>query len=392
MSPDDRVARISLVLHKFSRGGSDRVAAHLARGFADRGAKVDLVVLADGGEVEGVLTDLAGADIPIRYLGRPSGNRPLDLLVGLPRLIKQLRRDQPDVVISTANNMALVTAIAVRRAGLGDARLFVKTTNPIASSRHRGLARAFRRWTYRLIFKWTDAVWTLSAEESAEMREAFPTFTPLFRDIAQPYVTPAMLSDPGPRGHAQGRTVISIARLTEQKRLDRLIRAFARVRTPDTRLLILGEGESRAALTALTVQLGIADRVAMPGYLTDVAAALHAAHLFVLPSDYEGLPAAVLEAMAANCPVLSTDCFPSARTLVGSSEGCAIIDRPDDDDQFAALIDDYLARPRPIHLRAIAERYTIANGVASHWHALQSGAAEPVFFEQPTYPNSSRSI
>ena len=370
MPRNARDRRVCLVLHKFSRGGSDRVAAYLARGFTDRGMTVELVVFSSGGEVEGALTALIGDDIPIHYLGPARGSRPLDLILRLPKLARLLRQHAPDAVISTANNTALATAIAVRLAGLPNTKLFLKTTNPIASSRHTGLARWIRRWSYRVIFRWTEALWTLSAEESEEMRAAFPTFAPIFRDVRNPYVTPEMLAPrTGGRVATASKTVICIARLTAQKRLDRLLAAFKLVKHPQAKLLILGEGEDRAALTEMVRELGLGDRVAMPGYSLDVAGALQAADLFVLPSDYEGLPAAVLEAMAANCPVLSTDCFPSARALVGGVADCAIIEdtRPE---ALAALIDGHLARERPTHLRQVAERYSIANGVASHVAAL----------------------
>ena len=108
----------------------------------------------------------------------------------------------------------------------------------------------------------------------------------------------------------------------------------------------------------------------MPGYVPDVAQALHDADLFVLTSDYEGLPAAVLEAMAADCPVLCTDCFPAARTLLTNSEGCAIIE--DVSPQvLARQIKIALAQPRPTTLRKTAELYSIANGVRSHVDALR---------------------
>jgi glycosyltransferase involved in cell wall biosynthesis len=362
--------RVSLILHKFSRGGSDRVAAYLARGFADEGIKVDLVVFGKGGEVEAILSQIVGDDIPVRYLGKAAGPRFLDLIRGLPQLVRLLRSEAPDAVISTANNTAWITAVAVKFSGLRDCRLILKTTNPIATSRHRGLLRLARLWGYRQAFRRTQAVWTLSAEESEEMRAEFPESASLFHDVANPYVTPAMLAPPTAKAPtAPGKTVISVARLTAQKRLDRLISAFALVRTPGVRLRILGEGEDREALAALVAELGLQDRVSMPGYVADVAPELHEADLFVLPSDYEGLPAAVLEAMAANCPVLGTDCFPAARSILGNAEGCAIIERTDPP-CLAKLIEEHLAGPKPTDLRQVAERYSVANGVSSHLAAL----------------------
>jgi glycosyltransferase involved in cell wall biosynthesis len=249
----------------------------------------------------------------------------------------------------------------------------LKTTNPIASSRHHGVIKWLRRASYALIFRWTDAVWTLSAEEREEMRQAFPRFDSIFHDVSNPYVTPPMLAPRRSSPKAQ-RTIVSIARLTPQKRLDRLIAAFGVLPDRDARLLILGEGEDRTAIQQQIADLGLGERVAMPGYVPDVAQALHDADLFVLTSDYEGLPAAVLEAMAANCPVLCTDCFPSARILLGQAEGCAIIEDVSPD-ALARQIEAALAQPRPTRLKRIAERYSIANGVRSHVDALRLSLA-----------------
>jgi glycosyltransferase involved in cell wall biosynthesis len=358
--------RVSLILHTFSRGGSDRVAAYLARGFADLGMDVELVVFCEGGEVERILVDLVGDDIPIVYLGSGRGPRPLDLIRGLPKLAAHLRSRRPDTIISTANNTAWITAAARTLTGLRDAKLILKTTNPIASSRHRGLVKVIRRWGYRRVFRDTAAVWTLSAHESAEMREAFPDFADIFEAVINPYVTPDMLATPMPAGRiARHCTILGVGRLTAQKRFDRLIAAFPYVKTPDVRLIILGEGEDRASLEAQIDRLGIADRVTLPGYVANVADALREASLMVLPSDYEGLPAVVLEAMAANCPVICTDCFPGARALIADAPGCAIIEDIDPG-ALGALIDRQLSQPQPANIRQAAERYSISNGVASH--------------------------
>lgn len=367
--PDVR-HKVTFILHEFDRGGSGRVAVYLARGFVDRGMDVELVVLRQGGEVEALLVELAGASVPIRFLGKKRLSRALDLIRLLPALVRHLRNRRPDSIIATANNTAWVSAAARSLAGQKTARLYLKTTNPIASSRHRGFVKRLRRWGYRTAFTQASGVWTLSADESAEMRRAFPGTPSLFRDVFNPYVTPAMLAEPEPSAAGRGgRIVLGVGRLTAQKRFDRLIEAFAQVTDRDTRLVILGEGEERAALTALVSRLGLGDRVSLPGFVANVAQAFQEADLFVLPSAYEGLPAVVLEAMAANCPVLCTDCFPAARSLVGNVEGCAIIENTEPP-HLAKQIVKHLRAPKPSHLREIAERYSILNGIQSHLSAI----------------------
>ena len=367
MSPDP-VPLVSLVLHKFSRGGSDRVAAHLARGLVEAGFRTEVVVFARGGEVEQVLLELLG-EVPVHYLGKSSGNRLIDLLAGLPPLARHIRSSRSNVILSTANNTALACALGLVMSRLPSPLLVLKTTNPIAGSRHRGILKGLRSWSYRRVFKRTAGVWTLSDEETAAMATEFPEFARLFRTIVQPYVTDEML-EPSQLGTSTSKTILSVARLTKQKRLDRLLRAFAHVQTPGAQLVICGEGEERESLSSLARELGIADRLELRGYVADVSPVIRGAGVLVLTSDYEGLPAAVLEAMGSNCPVLSTDCFPSARSLVGDAPGCSIIE-DETPKSLGAMIDEVLARPRPTGLSSIAERYSIANGVQSHVAELQ---------------------
>ncbi len=105
-----------------------------------------------------------------------------------------------------------------------------------------------------------------------------------------------------------GRRIGCVARLSPEKGIDRLISAFAAVvrRMPDARLTIVGEGEERPALEARVRELGLGESVEFLGFQDDVAAALGTFDLFVLPSLTEGIPLALLEAMAAGLPVIAT--------------------------------------------------------------------------------------
>lgn len=362
MPPDARPL-ITLVLHKFSRGGSDRVAVYLAKGFIEAGFRSELVVFGSGGELDEVLLKLLG-NVPVHYLGRCSGHRLIDLLFGVPAFAAYLQKTCPDVVLSTANNTAVACAVGLRLSHCSSSHLVLKTTNPIAGSRHRGILGWLRSWSYRRVFARTARVWTLSGEETAAMVATFPDFATKFRTIIQPYVTPAMLARA--TGHlGASKVILSVARLTAQKRIDRLLRGFAHMQTAGAQLVICGEGEERQELSKLAEELGIGDRVNFRGYVPDVSTVIRGADLLVLTSDYEGLPAAALEAMGSNCPVLTTDCFPSARSLIGNAPGCHIIE-DSSPSGLGAMLDAMLAQPRPTGLARIAERYSIANGVQSH--------------------------
>lgn len=102
---------------------------------------------------------------------------------------------------------------------------------------------------------------------------------------------------------------ITVGRFSPVKNQDMMLRAFGDFlsRGHDARLVMVGGGEEEGKLKALAGTLGIADRVELPGYVVDVENYLAGADVFLLSSLYEAQPLAVLEAMAAGLPVISTD-------------------------------------------------------------------------------------
>lgn len=115
---------------------------------------------------------------------------------------------------------------------------------------------------------------------------------------------------------AQGDVLIGyIGQLIPRKSVDTLIHAFQRLPMSNKRLVIVGEGNEQAALEQLTRELGLADRVHFLGYRQDRISLLKCFDAFALPSRLEGIPRCLLEAMAANVPVVSSD-IPGSRDIV----------------------------------------------------------------------------
>lgn len=104
-------------------------------------------------------------------------------------------------------------------------------------------------------------------------------------------------------------TFINVARFMRQKNHELLLNAFARARNiaPSVRLLLVGDGELREAMEKKAEELKLSDAVTFAGNVEDVERYLSDADVFVLSSDYEGLPLSILEAMAAGLPVISTN-------------------------------------------------------------------------------------
>ena len=108
----------------------------------------------------------------------------------------------------------------------------------------------------------------------------------------------------GPRN----KQIVSSGRLTEQKNHALLIKAFAGItaKYPAYKLVIYGDGPLRKDLELLASNLGIADKVSFPGYTTEIRKKIERSSLFVLSSDFEGMPNALMEAMALGVPCIST--------------------------------------------------------------------------------------
>lgn len=104
--------------------------------------------------------------------------------------------------------------------------------------------------------------------------------------------------------------IVGVGRLNDQKNFSLLIKAFALVSEdyPEYDLIIYGEGKKRDDLERLVKEKGLNDHIFLPGNITNIAETLEKVSLFVLSSDYEGMPNALMEAMALGIPCISTDC------------------------------------------------------------------------------------
>ena len=148
-------------------------------------------------------------------------------------------------------------------------------------------------------------------------------------------------SDAAPRDRpGDGPVIGTVSRSAPEKRLDLLVRAVARL--PEVTAVIVGGGREEAGLRSLAEECGVADRIIMAGWTDDPLPWLAALDVFVLPSDYEGLPHAIIEAMLAGVPVVATDAG-SVREVVADGRTGSVVPRGDLDAIVAAieaLLDD----------------------------------------------------
>jgi glycosyltransferase involved in cell wall biosynthesis len=130
----------------------------------------------------------------------------------------------------------------------------------------------------------------------------------------------------GTQRGAAGTVIGTVAALRPEKNIGRLLRAAAPL--ADCRVVIVGDGPERGALTDLVAALGMADRVTFAGYRQDTPDFYARFDLFALSSDTEQMPLSVIEAMASGLPVVSTG-VGDIRLMV-SADNAPFIVPPDD--------------------------------------------------------------
>lgn len=173
---------------------------------------------------------------------------------------------------------------------------------------------------------------------------------------------PAAAASPGP--------IVTIGRVVEQKNHALFLEAAARLSAllPDTRFMIVGDGNLRPMLEGQAQRAGIADRVTFAGERRDVEAILRAASLFWLTSRWEGLPNVVLEAMASGVPVVGTD-VGGTRELVRSGVDGFVVPSGDAAGfvahSQALLLDADLRQRFACAARARAEEFSTAHMVTA---------------------------
>lgn len=171
----------------------------------------------------------------------------------------------------------------------------------------------------------------------------------------------------------QPPVVLAIGRLNQAKDYPTLIRAFSKLRANrDVRLMILGEGELRIDLEGIVAECGLgAEQVQLPGFVSNPFAYLARCAVFALSSHYEGLPGALIEAMACGTPVVSTDCPSGPREILEDGRWGSLVP-VGDEDALAEAIDTVLSTPQASlpDVRGRAEDFGLPQAVDKYLNVL----------------------
>lgn len=300
-------------------GGAERVICNLANHFAEEGYRVSMIT----SEMEDHQYYQLDEHVTRVVLPKPTGNRILKIFRRLGILRKAIRDSEAPVVVSFIG-MANLRAILATR--------FMKTKVIVSVRSAPGREYKGKEKLAKFLFRFAEG----AVFQTGMAREYFPgtvrrkstiLMNPLLGDFS--------------RARYEGqreKEIVTVGRLHPVKNHEMLLRAFARFHQddPDYVLRIYGDGENRTKLEELIQELACGESVFLEGNCDAVADAIWKASLFVLTSNTEGMPNALLEAMALGLPCISTDCpcgGPAA--LIRDGENGLLIPVGDED----ALVD-----------------------------------------------------
>lgn len=339
--------KILFVIAALQQGGAERVACTLSNQWKTDGHDIHILTFeAAATPPHYPLSD--GITLHQLDLFDPSRNLLHSLQKNLDRIRRlnaAFRQIQPDVIVSFMTETNVLSLVASR---------FTKIPVVVSERTHpdRHLmyldASVQRRFllSRRLSYRFASAIVVQTNEIAEWFRKdlgTVPKVIPNPVDLSH-FGRPTGLA---PRSDGSRRKMMTaLGRLDPQKGYDLLIDAFANLadRHPDWDLTIYGAGGDPSVFIRRAESQGLAGRVFLPGATREVASKLQKTDLFVHPTRYEGFPNALVEALAAGCCVVATDCPGGTREILADGKYGVLVTN-EDVGALTAALDDLLANP-----------------------------------------------
>jgi glycosyltransferase involved in cell wall biosynthesis len=304
---------ISIFLPDLRIGGAEKITINIANCLVSRGYVVDLVLLSAAGELIGKVDDRINIfDLKVKKIR-----------TAFFPLVKYIQQRRPTTLLAV---MWPLTTIVILARLYSRLHFRVVVAEHTTWSRSELLQRPTVGWQVRTsmrhFFPKADGIVAVSkgaADDLASFAQLpRESISVIYNPVVAESLTPPRDRPVEPNGWCSAsRRILAVGTLKTIKDYATLLSAFELLlQYVDACLLILGEGECRRSLEEQAKQLGIADKVFLPGFVKDTEPYYQHASLHVLSSTGEGLPTVIIEALAAGTPVVSTDCPSGPREIL----------------------------------------------------------------------------
>jgi len=343
-----RILRVAQKVYPSVAGGGAYHVHAMSRNQAAAGHEVTVLTVAQDGESPGIEGrngyTVIRCGAPVEFLGNTIS----------PGVARHLRSVDSYDVVHAHSHLYFSTNLAALRRCVGATPLAITNHGLYSQSAPEWVFDIYLRTVGRLTFHTADVVFCYSETDRERLRNlgvgTDVAVVPNGIDVSR-FTPDGQVSDLAPD---EGPVVLFVGRLTDGKRPADAIETISRLRPdyPDVQLYLAGDGEQRADLEALTADRGITDAVTFLGRVAydEMPALYRAADALVLPSRAEGMPRTVLEGLATETPVVTSD-LPQLRSITDEAGRTAPVGEPA---EFAARLADVLADPQ--HAKALGER------------------------------------
>ena len=363
----DSIKKILIVLPSLGPGGAERLAVSLANEWIAQGYQVEFVIISSSyalKEKEGKFSDLIGQDILIHDLNITK------LRYAFVSLCKYFKKSRPDIIwvgLWPLTAIAISSWILAGRIG----RIYTIDHNQLSIStvRELNIPKIVVKTVTRCMYPFANGNMAVSEGVKRDM----VNLTQLNPDKIKVIYNPAAhgigrsanISSTTKNklwGDNPGKCILSVGAFKVQKNFKLLIEAFALLTEEQTStLIILGEGPLRSELEGQIKNLGLVDRIILPGFTDNPAPWFLTADLFVLSSKWEGLPTVLIEALDCGLPVVSTD-TPTGPSEILEDGLWGILVPPDDLKALFDGIKESLSNEHDFHaLMDRADEFSVKN-------------------------------
>lgn len=316
--------KVLFYINTLGKGGAERVITNLANQFADKG--YESIVLTSYTLDKEYITNDKVKRICLEDYQKSSDSKFFKNIKMIKSLRKIIKEIEPDILVSFMREPVVRALLACRK-------LKVKTIISIRNDpikEYPGLsgkimAKHILPKADGCVFQTEDAKKYFPKKLQENSKIIFNQVDEKFFDMDK----------------KEGEYIVSIGRLSPQKNQTMLINAFEKVnrKYPDEKLLIYGNGDLKEELKKEIKKKNLQDRIFLMGSTNDVPKVLSKAKMFILSSDYEGMPNTLLEAMAVGLACISTDCpCGGPRTIIKQNQDGILVPVNDEEELEKSIL------------------------------------------------------
>ena len=350
---------ITMFIAHMALGGAQRVCINLANEFIKEGHNVTILVL-DLERDYDVNTHLLDSRCKIVSLG-VSRIR----YAALP-MVKYLRKNKPEFILVFGNEMAIVLN-KLRKFHLINTKMIVRVLNNlnIRLSKEDKVSPVVENYLLKaqknlkdmdhLISQCMGMEDMLIEGKLATKDKVTTIYNPVSEFLINSVVREEKTTDE--------KQIVFIGRVDPQKNLPHLVQAFAKVvkERPDTKLRLVGDGNSRESITELVKKLGISDKVTLEGINPHIEEVYAKADIVALSSEYEGMPNCLIEAIGIGIPIVSYDCPLGPSEIVVEGVNGYLVTYNDIDELADRLIKALDKEWDPEEIKATCDKFRVKN-------------------------------